>query len=102
MRLYASCEKHVAGVVCHRVAGAESGGLGGMTAGQSDEQRCQDGGWVEGDHGGGRPPWDVSSGKTVLLRAVNIEGRSVRAGNTGGQSSWGVSGASKDTILSRF
>jgi len=102
VRLYASCEKHVAGVVCHRVAGAESGGLGGMTVGQSDEQRCQDGGWVEGDHGGGRPPWDVSSGKTVLLRAVNIEGRSVRAGNTGGQSSWGVSGASKDTILSSF
>eukprot|EP01043_Picozoa_sp_COSAG02_P017128 COSAG02_NODE_770_length_17362_cov_42.372125_14_plen_103_part_00 len=100
MRLYASCKEHVAGVVCRRVAGVESGGLCGMTVGQSDEQRCQDGGWAEGDHGGGRPPWDVSSGETVLLRAANNEGWSVLGGNTGEQSSWGVSGASKDTILS--
>ena len=84
------------------MAGAESGGLGGMTAGQSDEQRCKDGGWAAGDHGGGRPPWDVSSGKTVLLWAVNNEGWSVWGGNTGEQSSWGVLGASKDTILSSF
>ena len=38
----------------------------------------------------------------MLLRAVNNEGWSVWGGNTGEQSSWGVSGASKDTILSRF
>ena len=100
--LILSVRRPFAVVVRHRVAGVESGGLGGMTVGQSDEQRCQDGGWAAGDHGGGRPPWDVSSGKTVLLRAVNNEGWSVWGGNTGEQSSWGVSGASKDTILSRF
>ena len=100
VRLYVSCEEHVAGVVCRRVVGTASGGLGGMTADQSDEQSGQDGECAEGDHGGGRPPWDVSSGETVLLRAANNEGWSVLGGNTGEQSSWGVSGASKDTILS--
>ena len=100
VRLYVSCEEHVVGVVCRRVVGTASGGLGGMTADQSDEQSGQDGECAEGDHGGGRPPWDGSSRKTVLLRAFNNGGRSVRGGNTGEQSSWGVLGASKDTIMS--
>ena len=102
MRLYAFCEKHVAGVVCRRMAGAESGGLGGMTVDHSDEQSGQDGVAAEGDHGGGRPPGDVSSGETVLLHAVNNGGRSDWGGHGGKQSCWGRKGASKDTILSCF
>eukprot|EP01043_Picozoa_sp_COSAG02_P023214 COSAG02_NODE_1233_length_13749_cov_13.003223_9_plen_103_part_00 len=69
------------------MAGAESGGLGGMTADHSDEQSGQDGVAAEGDHDGGRPPGDVSSGETVLLHAVN----------NGGRSDWG--GARRETEL---
>ena len=100
MRLYASCEQHVAGVVCRRAVGAEYGGPGGGTVGERVERRAQNGGVAGGDHDGGRPPRDMASGKKLLLRVVDSGGRSVWGGYNREQSSWGVSGASKDTIWS--
>ena len=82
------------------MVGAEHGDPGGVTVCRGVEQRAQNGGGAGGDHGDGRPPWDVTSGKKLLLRAVNSVGWSVKGVYEGEQSCWGSRGASKDTILS--
>ena len=82
------------------MVGAEQGDPGGVTVCRGVEQRAQNGGVAGGDHGDGRPPWDMISGKKLLLRAVNSGGWSVWGGYNREQSCWGSRGASKDTILS--
>ena len=86
--------------MCRRAVGAEYGGPGGVTVGERVERRAQNGGVAGGGHGGGRPPWDMISGKKLLLRAVNSGGWSVWGGYNREQSCWGSREASKDTILS--
>ena len=75
-------------MVRRRVVGAEQGDPGGVTVCRGVEQRAQNGGVAGGDHGDGRPPWDMISGKKLLLRAVNSGGWSVWGGYNREQSCW--------------